>query len=427
MARSTGLESELVSTTRYETRDAERESLLSQNRTAPEEEGTNASSNIEEEDTNALLFDHEMIKISISTELNAWISAHEAGDLVAFIKYMCQQHDIEIEIHNDMVQMLNDVNKINAELEAINIELKATQATLNAVRTRLQKEMKEKNVIIRHLEAASSRLSTPVPEGRFSKSTKLPDSPLFEGPGQNVNNWLSRMRNKLKANKDHFPTEEMKIAYVESRVSETAAKHIASRMRDTATNSFLEAEEVLSIINKVYDDPNRRHTAQRQFLKLYQNKIFFHEFWMKFQRLSAKLGYNNETLLDDLQHKISSDLQRVTINERTMNLDEFADICMQADVRLTELNARSAFKASTTQAARSIASISTTITTATPASTSAWKKLRISDVDSAREELFKKGLCFKCKKSEHRARDCLEPAQMHEIAANSKNDLPPSK
>ena len=278
MARSTGLESELVSTTRYETRDAERESLLSQNRTASEEEGTNASSNIEEEDTNALLFDHEMIKISISTELNAWISAHEAGDLVAFIKYMCQQHDIEIEIHNDMVQMLNDVNKINAELEATNIELKATQATLNAVRTRLQKEMKEKNVIIRHLEAASSRLSTPVPEGRFSKSTKLPDSPLFEGPGQNVNNWLSRMRNKLKANKDHFPTEEMKIAYVESRVSETAAKHIASRMRDTATNSFLEAEEVLSIINKVYDDLNRRHTAQRQFLKLYQNKIFFHEF-----------------------------------------------------------------------------------------------------------------------------------------------------
>ncbi len=36
---------------------------------------------------------------------------------------------------------------------------------------------------------------------------------------------------------------------------------------------------------------------------------------MKFQRLSAKLEYNNETLLNDLQHKISSDLQRVTINE----------------------------------------------------------------------------------------------------------------
>jgi len=148
---------------------------------------------------------------------------------------------------------------------------------------------------------------------------------------------------------------------------------------------------------------------------------------MKFQRFSAELEYNNETLLDDLQHKISSDLQRATLNERIIDLNEFVDICMRADVRLTELNARSALKTSTTQAARPIASTSLTITTATSASFAAWKKLRISNVDPAREKLFKKELCFKCKKSEHRARDCLEPARVHEIAANSENDLPSSK
>jgi len=92
---------------------------------------------------------------------------------------------------------------------------------------------------------------------------------------------------------------------------------------------------------------------------------------MKFQRLSAKLEYNNETLLDDLQHKISSDLQRVTINEQTMNLNEFVDICMQVNVRLTKLNARSALKISTTQVICSIASILMMITTAISASISA--------------------------------------------------------
>ncbi len=416
MTRSTELESESVSIARYELQNARRESLLSQNWTASEEENTNA-----------LLFNHEMIKISISTELNAWISTHETDDLVVFIKYMCQQHDIESEIHNDMIQMLNDVNKINIKLKAINIKLKATQTTLNAVQTCLQKEMKKKNVIIHHLEATSSQLSTSISKDWFSKSIKLFDSSLFEDSKQNVNNWLSWMRNKLKTNKNHFSIKEIKIAYVKSWVSETTIKHIASRMRDTITNSFLEAEEILSIINKMYDDFNRRHTTQRQFLKLYQNKIFFHEFWMKFQRLSAKLEYNNEILLDDLQHKISSDLQRVTINERTMNLNKFVDICMQVDVRLMKLNARSILKTSTTQVARSTASISMTITTAISASISVWKKLRISNVDSAREKLFKKELCFKCKKSEHKARDCLESAQMHEIAANSKNDLFSSK
>ncbi len=216
-----------MSIARYELQNARRESLLSQNRTASEEENTNA-----------LLFNHEMIKISISTELNAWISAHETDDLVVFIKYICQQHDIEIEIHNDMIQMLNDVNKINIELKAINIELKATQTTLNAVRTRLQKEMKKKNVIIHHLEATSSRLSTSISKDRFSKSIKLSDSSLFEDSKQNVNNWLFWMRNKLKMNKNHFSIKEMKIAYVKSRVSETTIKHIVFRMRNTITNSF---------------------------------------------------------------------------------------------------------------------------------------------------------------------------------------------
>ena len=388
-----------MSTARYELRNARRESLLPQNRTASEEE-----------DTNALPFDQGMTKISTNTELNEWITAHGAGDIVAFIKYMCHQHDTEIETHNDMVQMLEDANEANTELEA--------------QQTRLQEEIRDKNVVIRHLETTPRRQSSPAPEVRASKSTKLPDPPLFEGPSQDVDNWLSRMRNKLKANKDHFPTEELKIAYIESRVSGAAAKHIAPRMRDTSLNPFLEAEDVLSVINKVYGDPNRRHTAQRHYLKLYQNKTSFHEFWMEFQRFSAELGYNNETLLDDLQHKINPDLQRATLNEQTTDLIEFADICMRADVRLTELNARSAAKAPATQAARPAASKPAARPTS-PSST--WKKPRTPDVDPVREELFKKGLCFKCKKPGHRARDCHEDVEVHEVAANSENDMPPSK
>jgi len=87
---------------------------------------------------------------------------------------MYQQHDIEIKTHNDMIQMLEDVNEIN-------IMLKATQ-------TCLQKEMKDKNMIIHHLETASSRQSTLISEDRFLKSIKLLDSSLFEDSTQNVNN-----------------------------------------------------------------------------------------------------------------------------------------------------------------------------------------------------------------------------------------------
>jgi len=73
---------------------------------------------------------------------------------------------------------------------------------------------------------------------------------------------------------------------------------------------------------------------------------------MKFQRFNAELEYNNETLLNNLQ--------RATLNEQITNLNEFIDICMQVDVRLTELNARSVVKASATQAAHSVSSTLTT-------------------------------------------------------------------
>ncbi len=78
-----------MSIAHYDLQNARRESLLSQNWTASEEEDTNALSNTEEENMNALLFDHKMIKISISTKLNAWVNTYKADDIVIFIKYIC--------------------------------------------------------------------------------------------------------------------------------------------------------------------------------------------------------------------------------------------------------------------------------------------------------------------------------------------------
>jgi len=79
---------------------------------------------------------------------------------------------------------------------------------------------------------------------------------------------------------------------------------------------------------------------------------------MKFQRFSVELEYNNEILLNDLQHKISSDLQQVMLNEQITNLNEFINICMQVNVKLTELNAQSIIKVSATSAAHSVANTS---------------------------------------------------------------------
>ncbi len=117
-------------------------------------------------------------------------------------------------------------------------------------------------MIIHHLKAALSWQSTLISEDWSLKLIKLFDSFLFEDSLQNVNNWLSWMWNKLKINKNHFSIKELKIVYIESQVSEATIKHIASWIRNTFLNFFLEVEEVLSIINKMYNDLNCYHMTQ---------------------------------------------------------------------------------------------------------------------------------------------------------------------
>jgi len=79
---------------------------------------------------------------------------HNADDIIVFIQYMCHKNDIEIKIHNDLIQMLNNVNKINISLK--------TQ--LRIQQTSLQKKIKNKNMIICHLKTVLSRQKTSVLE-----------------------------------------------------------------------------------------------------------------------------------------------------------------------------------------------------------------------------------------------------------------------
>ncbi len=69
------------------------------------------------------------------------------------------------------------------------------------------------------------------------------------------------MWNKLKINKNHFSIKELKIVYIESWVSEAVIKHITSCMQNIFLNSFLKVEEVLSIIDKMYNNLNHHHTT----------------------------------------------------------------------------------------------------------------------------------------------------------------------
>jgi len=53
-----------------------------------------------------------------------------------------------------------------------------------------------------------------------------------------LSNWISRIKNKLRENKDYYPIELMKLALVEGLIRGEATKYISPRFREDAIDPY---------------------------------------------------------------------------------------------------------------------------------------------------------------------------------------------
>ena len=113
------------------------------------------------------------------------------------------------------------------------------------------------------------------------------------------------MIKKLIANIDHYPTEALRMAYVNNHVDGEAYKYLAARLRIGAWKLFATAKKMFEVLQKAYDNVNWAHTAMNKFwdLKMMKN---FNSFWAEFQVLVSKLDYNEVTLISKLKYKLTS-------------------------------------------------------------------------------------------------------------------------
>ena len=66
--------------------------------------------------------------------------------------------------------------------------------------------------------------------------------------GFDINVWESKMTKKLVANTNHYPTEVLRMAYVDSRMNGNAYKHLAARSRISARKPFATAEKMFEVL-----------------------------------------------------------------------------------------------------------------------------------------------------------------------------------
>ena len=91
------------------------------------------------------------------------------------------------------------------------------------------------------------------------------------------------MRRKLQSNQDHFPTEDITLAYAEGRIGRQAATYTEERFKEDATKPYKTVEDLFKHLHMIYTDLNRLFIAKNKFKKLYIKKDqTFYDFYTKF-------------------------------------------------------------------------------------------------------------------------------------------------
>lgn len=173
---------------------------------------------------------------------------------------------------NDTEPMDSPAERIIALVEQVS-SLQKENESLRASGNDLQKEktaLKEQNTAladtIANLNGYVTLLRTSAPTATSITTNPhreqiIPDPPLFAGDRSKARAWIMDMRLKLTADTQLFRTEQVKMIYINSRLEGPVKDRIHSFISDDLTFKFADANEMLSFLTSIYDDPDRRRSA----------------------------------------------------------------------------------------------------------------------------------------------------------------------
>jgi hypothetical protein len=330
---------------------------------------------------------------------------------------------------NRLEQELEDAKaqgtQLGSESEAVAEEVATLQEVLRDKDRALRNLAEERDryrdaFAVQALDAQTggSARNSPAP-GSTKRSTKIPDPPILtDGKDPKFEDWLLRIKDKLAANEDHYPTPALRLAYVKSRCGGRAAEHLITRSREEAVNRYTDSIDILDHLKTIYQDVNRVILAKGKFRRLYMKTADkFQEFLSEFSYLAQESGLSEPEWKEELYHRINADLQRSVMRESTdegYGFREFSKVCTRMANRLEQISIkeqRGRNQTGQTTLGKS-PNRETTHTAAKPSSSGRTQSTNIAAgvqgrlTTKDRTQLMRAGKCFYCKQGGHIAWDC---------------------
>ena len=252
----------------------------------------------------------------------------------------------------------------------------------------------------------------------------------FDGNRKKITTFIQECQMYLQINRKIYDTDEDKVAFMLSFMTEKEALKWKQTYLQSITNwegeiQFPTIKKFIEYLNIYFKPTNQTRDAAHQLKMLKQGKRTAEEVIMEFRLLISEAGYSSSTpsdnlhLIEKLQDALNPSLTRkILLSEKVpTTIEDWALKAIDIDS-----NYRSALD---------ILGRYTSRTTSSPTKTVPNRQRReerdpnAMDVDAMtteeRDSLMKKGACFICKKTGHRARDCEERKSNGKKHANSPN------
>lgn len=360
------------------------------------------------------------------------------------ILWACRNDWIEAATQNETLKNTNETLQtqiesateldadVQTELVDVQIELR-DQKLLNDRNEQIILELRDK---VREGTPFTQTSSS----GGDKRSSKIPDPSAFTDGKKNpsFDAWKRAVRNKLRANADHYPTDLAKLGYVLSRIDQPASDVLEPYIDDDAIDPFTKPQQVYDLLEQVYGTPNKEQSYQVKFEQLKQQGMDFNLFVADFYRLSAPLDRNNSALVSAFKSKLTPVMYNHIIGRQDKQLVDLVEYCrgVDEDLKAKQLRTAAVVATPTQTQSRSVRYPQTTLSNEAPDTVSRPRTYnpafrnnapgnRTNTTVAERQEMMRTGQCFKCKKAGHMSRDCPGTAQASAVEEQlTENEVP---
>lgn len=157
---------------------------------------------------------------------------------------------------------------------------------------------------------------------KVKRSAKVEDPPKWNANPDldkiSFESWMRQLKNKLRGNKDWYPTDELRCTYIEGRLAGNASNDFLPYVDENNHNRLTTSEQMIDHLTLSYSNPNRKKDAVKEWdqLRMIEPKTYkgtrisYIDFKNTFVRLAAELAKPGDTWKEEFHRRLTPALQK---------------------------------------------------------------------------------------------------------------------